>query len=116
MRRMMAAAGIAVALAGAGGARADESEANRLLVEAILLSAQAREAAPAQAIELYGQAVANLEAIVAEHPDSSYAVLIATNQPIGAFRTWEVRHELARLTGARAEPAPSTTLRPWELQ
>ncbi|MGF1627564.1 MAG: hypothetical protein ACFCVH_22020, partial [Alphaproteobacteria bacterium] len=39
-----------------------------------------------------------------------------TNQPIGAFRTWEVRHELARLTGARAEPAPSTTLRPWELQ
>ena len=100
MKGWRAAAGLAVALTAAGPAVADQAEANRLLVEAIGLAAEAARAPREQAIELYARAVANLDAIVAQHPDASFAPLIATNQPVGAFRTWEVRRELARLTGA----------------
>lgn len=103
MRRLTMILGILAALT--APAQADPQEANRLLVEAILLSAQAARAPREEAIQLYAQAAANLDAIVADHPESDHAALIATNQPIGAFRTWEVRHELARLSADPAQPA-----------
>lgn len=118
MRKSYGAAALAAILATAGVARADEAAANRLLVEAIELAEQAARAPRDEAVSLYSQAVANLDAIVAEHPETSYAVLIATNQPIGAFRTWEVRHELARLTQVVDVPPVQqpVAVEPWERQ
>ncbi|MEZ5669479.1 MAG: hypothetical protein R3F55_18990 [Alphaproteobacteria bacterium] len=98
----MALAVLALGSAVPAAARADEAEANRLLVQAIALAAQARQVPAGEAGVLYARAVAELDRIVAEHPDSSVAVLLATGQPIGSFRPWEVRHELARLSGASA--------------
>lgn len=102
MRLLMIAAGLAASV---GTAHADEAEANRLLVEAIGLAAEAADLPPAEALPLYAQAVANLDAIVAGHPETNVAVMLATHQPIGTFRSWEVRHEYARLNAGPAEPA-----------
>jgi hypothetical protein len=104
MRGLVVATLVVAATLGVSAVRADEAEANRLLVEAVALAEQAARAPREEAVELYRQASEKLDTIVAGHPDSSYAVLIATNQPIGSFRTWEVRHELARLS------APMTSL------
>ena len=118
MRLHSAAAAFVTILAASGATHADEAEANRLLVAAIELAEQASRAPREEAVLLYSRAAANLDAIVADHPDTAYAVLIATNQPIGSFRTWEVRHELTRMTQPVDTPPVQqfATVEPWERQ
>ncbi len=81
------------------------SDANALLVEAVQFSEQARTAPPEEAIHLYVRAIARLDAIVTDFPESDIAVALVTHQPIGSFQPWTVRQAYAALQAAMEPPA-----------
>lgn len=83
----------------------DVGEANRLIVEAAGLMGQAKDEALAvdARYEAAVKALANLEAVVDEHPSSNHAVTLATGGSIGSLELSAVRYVVARLKMAVME-------------
>ncbi len=111
----IAAVTFAACIAAAGlPANADDvDEAQYLLDRAIEISDRARTMPPNEALLAYIEAVAHLDLIVELYPRTELAVLLVTDQPIGHFQPWIVRHERQRLAaqaGASAEADASADL------
>ena len=93
-----------VCLLVAPAAADDPAQANRLLVEAVQLmkAANAETGAPSK-LALLEDAIARLNEIIEQHPSSSLAVKLITDQPIGSLSLPELRERAARLRIAIAQ-------------
>ncbi|MGD9538550.1 MAG: type IV pilus biogenesis/stability protein PilW [Alphaproteobacteria bacterium] len=79
--------------AGRDVAAADDGEANRLFVGAVLAVRKA-DALPIRSSQgralLYGEAALKLNKIIVDHPDSDLAVKLVAGEPIGDITLWGV--------------------------
>ncbi|MCG8354755.1 MAG: DUF4197 domain-containing protein [Kiloniellales bacterium] len=98
--RMLATSAALICLSFTLPAQADErSAANRLLVEATALIADAAALDRADArSKAYSEALALLERIIERHPGSDVAVRLATGQPIGSLHLPLLRSQAALAT------------------
>jgi tetratricopeptide (TPR) repeat protein len=97
-------------MVGVSWAIADENAAaNKVFVETVQLLNQAGVAKPAEAINLYEQALHNLDRIVAEFPSSNLAVQIASGQAIGQVSRAGIEKSLGKVK-CYQNPAASCVL------
>ncbi|MDE0207972.1 MAG: hypothetical protein OXP66_18300 [Candidatus Tectomicrobia bacterium] len=76
----------------------DPAQANRLLVEAVqLMKAADAETGASGKLALLEDAIARLDEIIEQHPSSSLAVKLITDQPIGSLSLPELRERAAGL-------------------
>lgn len=104
--------GLAVVLVQSAGAFGQDpvAEANRLLVQALQKVAQVEAADSRDArFALLRDAVALLDRIVEEHPETDLAVKVISNQNIGEFTGGQIRraHDLAFSRLCTVDPTPS---------
>ncbi len=91
-RLALAATVLAASSAFIGPAAADTSgDANAMFVEAAMLAEFARGAPPDAALDMYEEAIALLDTIVAAYPDSEIATALEGGHGIGSFQPWAVR-------------------------
>jgi hypothetical protein len=87
---------------GTSGAHADENaEANKLFVEAAQIVKKAAAAQLTESIELYEQALQNLDRIVATYPSSTLAVQIVSGQSVGNVSRTAVEQALLKARQAK---------------
>ena len=76
----------------------DPAQANRLLVEAVqLIKAAETESGASEKLALLEDAIAKLNEIIEQHPSSSLAVKLVTDQPIGSLSFAELTEDAEKL-------------------
>ena len=87
-----------VCLLVAPAAADDPAQANRLLVKAVqLLKASEAQSEASEELALLEDAMARLNEIIEQHPSSSLAVKLITDQPIGSLSMHEMRERAKEL-------------------